>query len=158
MNALHMNDYAAPSLDALAGLIERLECTHGVVALDAAGLDAFAAGDGDALILLTDDPARSPETWDVAVVLPEVLKTFGDRVRAAALMPAASREVAARFGVTSYPAQLFLRGGEYVGVLEGMLDWDVWGAAVARKLDTPAGRAPSIGIPVRGADAGSGCH
>lgn len=158
MNALPINDYAAPTLNALAALLERLEREHGVLTLEASALDAFSSAPGDALILLTDDPARSPETWDVAVLLPELLKRFRDRLRVAALMPAASRDVATRFGVTRYPAQLFLRGGEYVGVIDGMLDWDVWGTAVARQLDTPTGRAPSIGIALRNADAGSACH
>ncbi|AWI73924.1 hydrogenase [Parazoarcus communis] len=153
-----MNDYAAPNLDSLAALLERQALRHGIACVDAAGLGAFVAKGGDVLILLTEDPARSPETWDVAVILPEILKTCGRRLRAAALMPADSREVAARYGITRYPAQLFLRDGDYVGVLEGMLDWEAWGGAVARKLALPVGRAPSVGIPVRGPASDSACH
>ncbi|MCK9260257.1 MAG: hypothetical protein RBT39_10925 [Azoarcus sp.] len=153
-----MNDYAAPTLDALAALLARQALRHGVACLDATELDAFVEKGGDVLILLTEDPARSPETWDVAVILPEILKASGHHLRAAALMPATSRELAGRYGISRFPAQLFLRDGDYVGVIEGMLDWDAWGGAVARKLASPVGRAPSIGIPVRGPASDSACH
>lgn len=153
-----MNDFSAPSEDALAALLQRQQALHGLACIGQDELDAFAAVGGDVLVLLTEDPARSPETWDVAVILPEILKSFGRRLRGAALMPAPSRALAARYGITRYPAQLFLRDGEYVGVLEGMLNWDEWGGAVARKLEAPVSRAPSVGIPVRGPASDAGCH
>ena len=46
------------------------------------------------------------------------------------------------------PSLLFLRGGHYVGVLEGVYDWAMLAPAVERLLATPPSRPPGIGIPV----------
>jgi len=148
---------ASPTLDGLDRLLER-QRGAGLAKLDGpAALDQLAAAGGDLVVLLTDDPARNPESWDLAVVLPELLKAFAGRLSAASMLPAAARETAARYGVARYPSLLFLRGGDYVGVLEGMYDWQLLGPAVQGMLEAPVSRVPGIGIPVRAA-AGGGCH
>jgi len=153
-----MTSFASPTLDSLDQLLERQQALGLGRCLRADDFDAQAAGAGDLALLLTDDPARSPESWDMAVILPEVLRSFDGRLSARTAMPDVSRELARRFGVTRYPSVLFVRDGDYVGVLEGMYDWQVLGPAVGRLLETPATRAPSIGIPVTSATPSGGCH
>jgi len=148
---------ASPTIDGLDRLLER-QRGAGLAKLDSvAALDQVAAAGGDLVVLLTDDPARNPESWDLAVVLPELLKAFAGRLAAASMMPAAARETAARYGVGRYPSLLFLRGGDYVGVLEGMYDWAKLGPAVQRMLEAPVARVPGSGVPVR-SEAAGGCH
>jgi hydrogenase-1 operon protein HyaE len=64
----------------------------------------------------------------------------------------ASRELEAdmqtRFGFNRWPSLIFLRDGQYVGTLSGMLDWTVYLARIQDLLVAPAGRPPSIGIAV----------
>ncbi len=147
---------ASPTIDGLDRLLQRQRAA-GLATLDgAAALDEMAGAAGDLVLLLTDDPARNPESWDLAVVLPELLKAFAGRLAAAAMLPAAARETAARYGVARFPSLLFLRGGDYVGVLEGMYDWPLLGPAVQRMLEAPVSRVPGIGIPLRA--AAGGCH
>lgn len=114
----------------------------------------FAGAAGTGVLLLTDDPQRCPEAWDMLVVLPEVLKA-APGLRAGVAAPDASRAIAASFGIQRYPALLFLRGGEsghdYVGAIEGMRDWQPLVEAVAAMRSAPAGRRPGVIIPVRGA-------
>lgn len=138
--------------------IARLVSEQGFTLVDAASAAAFAAAEGDSLILLTADPQAYPETWDVAVVLPEVLKSIPHRPRAAVADPANSLKIAARFGVKVYPAMVFQRGGGFVGVLEGMQDWDAYLRLVPQLLERPVSRAPSIGIPVVTGGNPSSCH
>jgi len=161
--------------------LQRLRERDGFTQLEASDLAAFAAASGDAVILLTDDPVRCPEAWDMVVVLPEALKSADAPFRCAYAAPAASREIAAQFGISRYPALLFLRGGQrgaerggqrsaeeegeatdarpgdYVGAIEGMRDWRPLVDAINRMLATPAARRPGIGIPVR-ASIPTSCH
>ncbi|MCB1890272.1 MAG: hypothetical protein KDH20_21890 [Rhodocyclaceae bacterium] len=153
-----MSTFASPTLDSLDQLLAR-QTDAGLGRCHAAeDFEPLAAACGDLALLLTDDPARSPESWDMAVILPEVLKHFEGHLTAVAAMPEVSRELARRYGVTRYPSLLFVRGGAYVGVLEGVYDWQVLGPAVSRLLETPAGRAPSVGIPVTSAAPAGSCH
>ena len=145
--------FAAPTLDAL---LQRL-AGRGLAALDAAGFERFAVAPGDAIVLFAEDPARVPETWDIAVILPEILKAMPG-VRAAFLPPEAARPLQARYGFRSWPALLFLRDGAYVGTIEGIRDWaDLQREALAM-LDTPVSRPPTVGIAVRKDGADGACH
>lgn len=148
----------SPTLDAFAVLLDRFEKLHGFARLDEAGFEEFAAASGDCVVLFAEDPARVPETWDVAVVLPEVLKGLDGRLRAGVLDMASARRLAPRYGFGTWPALVFLRDGAYVGVIEGMRDWAVYRREVFAMLDKPAGRAPTLGVAVRAEGASGACH
>ncbi len=152
-----MDEVLSPDAERFSVLLERLTRDHDIATLDVAAAQTFGDAAGDSLTLLVDDVVRTPEGWDVAVVLPEALKSVGKPVRAGVADGEASKALSERFGIRRFPAMLFRRGGEYVGVVEGMLDWGYLVAAIERKLGEPTQRAPSIGIPVRGPSAG-GCH
>jgi hydrogenase-1 operon protein HyaE len=51
-----------------------------------------------------------------------------------------------------------VRDGGYVGVIDGMRNWEEYAREIAAMLEKPIGRAPSIGIPVMSADEPSACH
>lgn len=148
----------SPSADDFNVLMDRLAERHGFVQLDAENFEDFAAGAGDRVVLFAEDPVRVPETWDVAVVLPEVLKRLGGRLQAGVLDVASARGLAPRYGFTTWPALVFLRAGSYVGAIEGMRDWEVYLREMAAMLDKPAGRVPSLGIVVRSEGAPGACH
>lgn len=152
-----MNATVTTPASAADGFIDRLVSNHGCLKIAAADIDQFASPPGDSILLLTHDPVRVPETLDVLVVLPEVLKPYAGRFRCAVLDAEQSQAVKARFGITRWPAMVFQRGGEYVGAIEGMRDWSEFVAEVGSMLDRPTGRAPSVGIPVANA-AAPGCH
>lgn len=138
-------------------LLERLRRQSKITLLDEEGLESFVMAGGDGMVLFTQEPDQQPETWDVAVILPEVLKLTGDRLRAAIISPDLARKEKARFGITRWPSLVFVRDGEYVGVIDGMRNWEEYTREIAGMLNRPAGRAPSVGIPVTAAGAPS-CH
>jgi hydrogenase-1 operon protein HyaE len=72
------------------------------------------------------------------------------------LLPEAARHFAARYGFRRWPALVLLRDGRYVGAIDGLREWGEYMAEMARLLDAPATRAPSIGIAVTGAGP-AGC-
>jgi hydrogenase-1 operon protein HyaE len=146
--------FAAPTLAALG---QRLTA-RGFAAIDATGFDAYAgAAPGDAVVLFAEDPGKVPETWDFAVILPEVLKEQ-TTLRAAFLLPEAARQIQPRYGFRTWPALLFLRDGGYVGVIEGIRDWAELQREVAAMLARPVSRPPTLGIAVRSDAPDSTCH
>lgn len=140
-------------------LVARLVDAHGATWVDEHTVQGWAAEGGDRVVLLAGDPVRFPEGLDVAVVLPELQRSFPGRF-AVAVVPRRSEEaVARRYGSQRWPTLLFLRDGQYVTAISGMLDWDDYVERVAQALAMPTSRAPSIGIPLVSAEAGGGsCH
>lgn len=135
-------------------LIARLVQQHGAVWLNAAGVDGLAALEGDVVLLIAGDAQRFPECLDVAVVLPELQRAFPGRLRIAVAEADSEDALARRYGATRRPSLVFLRGGQYVTTVAGMLDWDDYLAEVAHALHMPVTRAPGIGIAVVAADSG----
>jgi len=130
-------------------LLQGMADRHAFTDLNATGFDAFVSAPGLAAILFVEDPARHPEVWDVAVVLPEVLASLRAPVRGGFARPDAAAQWHLRYGFTRWPAVVFLRAGEYIGCIEGMRDWTDYVERVGAMLARPVSRAPSVGIPVR---------
>lgn len=153
-----MSLYSNPTLARLAEHFRRLSAQHGCVILDAGDFDEFIANPGESLILFAEDPQKVPETWDIAVILPELLKGLSGRPRVGLLAPEVARVLAPRYGIRLWPALLALRGGAYLGVIEGLKDWGVYAAQLPQLLAAPESRPPGIGIPVQTVGAGASCH
>lgn len=117
---------------------------------------------GDNVLLFAGDPVRFPEALDVAVVLPELQKASrasGKPFGIAVAAPDGAEALALKFGSNRWPTLMFFRDGQYVTTLSGMHDWSDYLNLLAQALDMPVGRAPTVGIPVVGASAGSStCH
>lgn len=128
------------SLDKLDAALRRLVERHGFVRVaDAA---AFEAGEGFVLLLLTDDPQRSPESLDVAVVLPEAFKVLGLPARCFAADSMHSPGLGKRYGLNRYPAVVALRDGAYLGTFSGILDWMPFVTELRRLAEAAPSRPP----------------
>lgn len=151
---------AAPR--ALHPLLERLLAMTGGTLLDADGFDAWAGEAGAALLVFTEDPVVYRETLDLAVIVPELAAAAPGRFRTGVLLPAAARALAPRYGFRRWPALVLLKGGRYVGAIDGLRDWQEYVDELARLLDAEPSRPPTVGIAVaaEGAAAGGrgGCH
>lgn len=149
---------AAEMKESFNKLLERLRAQSKITLLDEEGLESFVMAGGDGMVLFTQEPDQQPETWDVAVILPEVLKLTGNRLRAAIISPDLARKEKARYGITRWPSLVFVRDGGYVGAIDGMRNWEEYAREIAEMLDKPIGRAPSIGIPVMATGEVDACH
>jgi hydrogenase-1 operon protein HyaE len=129
-------------------LIARLITRSGSVVVDAANFETFSARDGHVMLVFTEDPVRFKETLDLAVIVPEIERAFAGRFVVGILLPEAARQFAVRYGFRRWPAIVLLRDGRYVGAVDGLREWSEYIAEVARLLDAPPARAPSIGIAV----------
>ena len=72
-------DAAADPAERSAPLVARLVEAHGATWVGQATLADFLARPGDQVLFFHGDPVRFPEVLDVAVVLPELRKSFGQR-------------------------------------------------------------------------------
>ncbi len=141
------------SLERLETAIGRMVQKHGFSRVHRSS-DVFPSG--LVALLLTDDPQRNLEVLDACVILPEALKPLGDSIARCVAGAELAAELLARYGVARAPAVVFLRDGEFVGVLQGIRDWSEYQAEVARLLNGPAQPKP-IGIPVRAATSQGAC-
>lgn len=139
-------------------LVARLTQGLGYPLLDAAGLDAFCEAPGDAVLFCGGDPGAYPETLDVAVVLPKLMRAFPGRLRAGVAATELEPALQARYGFSRWPSLVFLRDGHYLGTLSGVLDWSVYLARIQDLLAGPVVRPPSIGIPLTAAPRPNSCH
>lgn len=128
------------SLDKLEAALRRLVERHGFALVEEGA--AFEAGEGFTLMLLTDDPQRSPESLDVAVVLPEALKALGLPARCFAADSLQSPGLGKRYGVNRYPAVVALRDGAYLGAFYGILDWVPFVTELRRLAEAAPARPP----------------
>jgi hydrogenase-1 operon protein HyaE len=143
-----VTDARSTTAAALHPLVAQLFAKHRFAEVDAAGFDAFAGRAGHTLLLFTEDPLRIRETLDLAVIVPEIARAFAGRFAVGVLLPAAARQLHARYGFRRWPALVMLRDGRYAGAIDGLRNWDEYVQEIARLLDAPATRPPVIGIAV----------
>ena len=144
--------------DRIDVLFERHVSRHGYTRLTAEDVNAFVKGEAARVLFFSEDPVKVPESWDVAVLLPEILTARYPELKVGLLRPEDSRQLGARYGVTRWPAMVFLREGGWLGTLEGMRDWEVFVREVPQMLARPVSRLPGVGIPVVSATAPNACH
>jgi hydrogenase-1 operon protein HyaE len=146
--------YEQERAEAFQALLCRIAAATGIETVTAAELPARAAATRVLAVLHTGEPVQSPESWDVCVVLPELLAACPG-VAAVILDPAESTRAAPAFGVDRLPALVVLRDGAYAGVIEGMRDWEPFVAELTRlKAASPqpppvAGSNPSAPTSAR---------
>ncbi len=129
-------------------LIERLIREHG---LPEVGLDehaAFIAEPGLSVLFFAGDPRRYRETTDVAVVLPELLKVFDGRLRAALVTREAEIELQKHYGFRQWPTLVFLRDGGYLGAISRIRNWSEYLEEIEELSRAETRRPPGFSIPV----------
>jgi len=136
-------------------LVTRLVEQLGATRLDEASFDAFASAPGECALFFTEDPIRFREVLDVAVIVPELAAAASRVFRIGVLPPPLANAKASTYGVRRWPALVFLRGGEWLGNVEGLRDWSEYLAAVNALLEGEPRPLPARVIPVAAAGASS---
>lgn len=130
----------------MSALLEQLQTKYGLPLLDAGNYENFIYGNDTVLLFFSNDPVMFPESQDVAVILPELLKIFAGRLQAAVIGKNIERELQARFRFTSWPSLVFLRGGEYLGVISGIKNWQEYLVEIGRVLALDASKPPGFDL------------
>ncbi len=104
-------------------LIEAMIENYGYPVLTEESLPAFTEKHKDVVLFFTENANNYPESNDVAIILPEIMKHFEDRLVAAVVSRESERPLQRKFRFKGYPALVFLRDGEYVGAITKVRDW-----------------------------------
>jgi hydrogenase-1 operon protein HyaE len=125
-------------------LIQRLLEEHGYPQIDAGSLDEFVQGPGTSVLFFTGDPNQYRESQDVAVILPELVKAFEGRLRAAVVARSAERDLQLRYGFRRWPALVFLRQEGYLGTITGVQNWGDYLREIDRLTAAEPGEPPGF--------------
>ena len=131
-------------------LIERLigELGYAVVSLD--NHDEFVSTPGMNVLFFPGDPLVVKDSTDVAVVLPELVAAFDGQLNPGVVTDVYGDglKLKRQYGFSEYPSLVFVRGGDYVGVITRVQDWAVYLERIAELLVAAPRRAPGFAIPV----------
>lgn len=97
-------------------------------------LAAWLARPGAHCLFVPGDPAKNPETADVAVILPEIAAAFAGRFDVAVVGDPIERAVRERFDCWPAPSLIFVAGGDCLGSIPKVRDWDDYLTRVAAIL------------------------
>jgi hydrogenase-1 operon protein HyaE len=109
---------------------------HDMPSVDATTVDQVlvAAADRVVVLFFRGDTARWPETADLAVVLPQLIKAFPGRLTAAIVAAEAERDLMRRFGVSVCPSLALARPDRTLGVIPKIQDWSSYIAKITALL------------------------
>ncbi len=128
-------------------LIEALATRHGFAVVDEGSLDAFLAANEHSVLFFPGDAERLVESNDVAVILPEILKVYGKKLKPALVAKASERQLQRRFRFNAFPSLVFMRGAGYLGVLSRVLDWSEYMAEIPAMLARDVSDPPPFKFP-----------
>ena len=131
-------------------LIDRLIDELGYTEVNAANHDEFVGQAGMNVLFFPGDPAIVKDATDVAVVLPELVKAFGGRLRAGVVTDTFGdgKTLKRHYGFSHFPALVFLRDGGYVGTICRIQDWSEYLGTISEFFAAPTRRPPGFKIPV----------
>lgn len=92
----------------------------------------------DRLLFLPAHGKGHMETPDIAVVLPELVRAFGQPLAGAVAGPECERRLRDSLGGIALPAIVVLRAGKPVGSISRMRDWDEYLERLGALLAEPA--------------------
>lgn len=137
-----------------APLVQNMLREHGYPVVDADSTEAFLRERDVVVLFFTELMKPVPETADVAVILPELERAFEGRFDVAVVAWEAQRDLQLRYRFLKYPSLVFLRRGEYLGVISGVLDWSDYLAEIERLLVAEACEPPPMVLPGQAPPAG----
>lgn len=137
-------------------LINRLIDELDYPLLDKDNFEAFIQSAPYSVLFFTEEPKRFPESNDVAVILPELVKQF-PQLSPAVISTDFEKKLQGRYNFNVWPALVFLKDGRYLAGITKVQDWDVYMAEISSILTLKPKRDPGIGIPVVSNPVNSGC-
>ena len=135
----------------IENMIEQYQ--YPVLTLDT--FDDYINSQDECVLFFTENPTRFPESNDVAMILPELVKEYGARFNAAVIDQSAQRELQSRYGFNEWPALVFLRDSKYLGTICKVQDWIAYLQLINQILSSEPKPAPGFAIPIE--QPSSGC-
>ncbi len=105
-------------------LIKNMIEKYNYPVLDEENIDEFIKSQDECVLFFANDPTRYPESDDVAMILPELVKEYGNRFSAAFVEQKSERSLQRRFGFARWPTLVFLKKGQKLGHISKVQDWN----------------------------------
>ncbi len=132
----------------ISPLIDNMMETYGYPLLNRDNVDAFIANEEECVLFFCENPERFPESNDVAMILPELVREYGGRFTAAVVDTDIQRERQGIYGFSEWPTLVFLRQGDYLGHVSRVQDWMDYLIKINQILISEPRKATGIPIPV----------
>lgn len=132
----------------ISPLIDNMMTQYGYPLLDRDTFADFIDSQEECVLFFCENPSRFPESNDVAMILPELVKEYAYRFTTAVIGPDIQKELQGRYGFNEWPTLVFLRRGEYLGQISRVQDWMDYLARINDILSSEPSRAPGINVAV----------
>ncbi len=131
----------------ISPLIERLinELNYPLITVN--NIADFLKSNEYSVLFFTEDAQRFPETNDVAVVLPELIKIY-PQIQPAIVAREDEEQLKALFNFYAWPALVFMRKDEHIETIAKIQDWSVYLEKINQILTAPSPPTKGISIPV----------
>ncbi len=126
-------------------LVESMLERTGLPRITAETYNAFLADNEQVVLFFCENPERYPESNDVAMVLPEILKEYPD-LKGAIIDRSFERELQKQFDFTRWPALAFFVNGDYRGNMTGIQNWDDYTTQIPDLLSDSPTSIPLINL------------
>jgi len=123
--------------------------------LNVDNVDEFINSQNECVLFFTENPTRFPESDDVAMILPELVKEYGNRFNAAVIEQDSQRKLQTRYDFREWPTLVFLRKGEYLGAISRVQDWNEYIIQINTFLTDGPKKIIGIGVPIETASTSS---
>ena len=128
-------------------LFAKLWASGEVMRVNNHNLAAFREKPGLTVLALVDDPVRFKETFDMAVIAPEIKKLFGPTLAEFGFTdPLVGRQIASSMGIHRLPALAVFRFGEMMGAIEGLRTWREYEDELVKILTSDTAPKKTIAI------------
>ena len=130
-------------------LIKNMIEQYNYPVLNTENVEEFIQSQQECVLFFTSNPIRYPESDDVAMILPELVKQYGGRFTAAVVDQSIELDLKIRFGFRKWPALVFLREGKYLGAICKVQDWVEYIEKINEIMASEPRNIPDIIIPVK---------
>lgn len=138
-------------------LIKNMIKEYNYPVLDMDNFDDFVNAQQECVLFFTENPTRFPESDDVCMILPELVKEYGYRFNAAVIDQTAQRKLQGRYDFKEWPSLVFLREGKFLGVISRVQDWNDYIFKINNLLTSETKPTPGIGIVVEQSNNPASC-
>lgn len=128
-------------------LLQSIIDREGLTVVDHECLDDIVGEQPHSVLFFAGDAIRLAESNDVAVILPELARAFEGVFRPLVVARGSERELQRRYRFNAFPALVFLRHGEYLGVIPRVLDWQDYVEQIAGILMREVSDPPPFRFP-----------
>ena len=129
-------------------LIRKLIDEYHYPEVNSENIDDFLLKNHQVVLFFTENPKQFPESNDVAVVLPELMKFYAGQLKIAVVSQVSQRQLQTRYGFSSWPSLVFLRQGQYLGVISQIQNWTDYQYQFNQILNSEPAGIPLFKIPV----------